>query len=359
MIQARSAPLSAAWSASREHTIAAVLLALFTAVLLLGAVVPQRGNVAPVEYARWRAERAPVSVWLENAGLTSSSRSPWLPLVGAPLWALLAQCTTRRGLALARGWRRGRLTLAFVRQAGSVVFHGGLLFGLMSVALSAETRFVGRAELAPGAGVVDAAENYVMVESAPWSAGASGLTLRVDGLHLAQWPDGSLREHTAELSVLRNGSPIGVTTLTRGRPYDVQGTTVYLDSRAGPAVLLTASAAGRGVRSGWVHFPAWEPGDQADPTTVIAIPGSEVRFDARLANNELDLESRTAHVRIGEGETTHVEGFDLRLERVDAWTGLAVVRDPFASVAFGVFVLGLMGLSVAVLVPRRRHEKGS
>jgi hypothetical protein len=351
------------WSARHEHRLAALLLAAFTGLLLLGAVVPQRGSLAPLDYARWRSERAPLSLWLEAVGLTSSPRAPWLPLVGAPLAVLLAQCTTRRSRVLLQQWRMGRLTLASARHIGSVGFHASLLVGMAAVVLSTETRFTGRIELAPGAGLVDEPGRYPVTESGWWSPSPTGLTLRLDKLRLATWPDGSLREHTAEVAALRDDQPITRAVLVRGQPVDIEGTSVSLDSRAGPAVLLTASAPGRPSRTGWVHFPAWEQGAQPDMATVVAVPGTEVRFDARLegatpGGPETPIlvvhplrSGDGGEVRLVAGDATRLDQVDLRLDRVDAWTSLAVVRDPFASVAVDAFAVGLLCLSVVVLGP--------
>jgi hypothetical protein len=352
------------WSARREHRLAALLLAAFTGLLLLGAVTPQRGTLAPLEYARWRSERAPLSLWLEAVGLTSSPRGPWLPLVATPLGALLAYGTGRRGLGLFQQWRLGQLTIASARHVGSVGFHASLLVGMVAVVLSTETRFSGRIELAPGAGVVDEPGRYPVTESGGWwSPRSTGLMLRLDKLRLATWPDGSLREHTADITVLRNGQPISSAVLARGQPVDIEGTSLSLDSRAGPAVLLTASAPGRPSRTGWVHFPAWAQPAQPDMSTVVVVPGTDARFDARLEGATADgpetpilvvhpqRSGDGAEVRLVAGAATQVDGVDVRLDRVDAWTTLAVVRDPFASVAVDAFAVGLVCLSLAVLAP--------
>ena len=390
-------------SRRREHWLAAVLLAAFTGLLLLGAVIPQRASLAPLDYARWRTERAPLSLWLEAAGFTAAPRAPWLPIVSAPLAVLLAQCTARRSLRLVGRWRRGRVTSASLRQGGSICFHACLLVGLSAVVLSAGTRFAGHAELAPGAGLLDDENGtgYIERDSGWWSPPASGITLRLDGLRLATWPDGSLREHSADLTLLQRGRAIGHIALVRGQPVDIEGMNLFLDSRTGPAVLLTASMADGSARTGWVHFPAAQPhgpslrsalGDNPpggpgapppsdprrgvdgrapndkpddarrgvdgrapndsadDASTVIVIPGTRLRVDARLDSAGLTLrESSGTEVHLAAGDTAHLNGVDLRLERIDAWTSLTVVRDPFAGIALAAFALGLLGLAVTVL----------
>ncbi|MBI4494666.1 MAG: cytochrome c biogenesis protein ResB [Chloroflexi bacterium] len=398
-------PKSKIQNRAAEHRLALALLGVLAALLLLGAVVPQQGTTPPLAYARWRQSFAPVSFWLEAAGLTASAHAPWLPAVAALLMASLGRCTARRLVALGRG--RPSLSRARLARLGSVVFHASLLVGLGAVSLSSAMRFTGQVELAPGQSVVDAPERYLTTRAGPWTPPASGLAVRLDDLRLEAWPDGSLKEQAATLSVLREGKLLARGEVQRSQALAVEGLDILLGSGAGPAVLLAVEEASGSRRGGWVHFPTW-PGDGTAELT-FAVPQTPVRLAAileRAAPGQSDAavltlrplgdgqatavqggpEAATSQAATSQaaalkggpgavpggppfraaaqpgaqpapsslrlGEATTVGGLRLRFAALEAWTSVAIVRDPFLPWAFGAFWVGLAGLALATLLPK-------
>lgn len=343
-----------------EHRLACALLGLSTGLLVLAAVVPQQGVTPPIEYGRWREQLAPLSLWLEAAGFTAATRGPWLLLAGLLVGAGLALYGVRR-MGKVRAYAHARMVSPIlVARIGSLIFHAALLAVGAALALSGLTRFAGHAELAAGAGVVDRPESYLAVQSGPWPSAATGLTVRLDRLVLSPWPDGSLKEQRATVSLLRDGRMIHRQELRRGQTLDAGGISVLLGARTGPAVLLTV-ADGLGQRSGWVHLPDW-PGE-GESEVSLAIPGTTARAalalsgarpqqlqDAVLILRPVDPIGRVASWQIRPGETAVLGSARLTFSAVDAWSAVTVTRDPFATWAFIAAGLGLIGLALATVL---------
>lgn len=364
------------WAAFRvpEHRLAAALLGALALLLLLGASVPQQATTPLLEYARWRQQKAPLSLWLEAAGLTAAGRSVWLPLVVGPLMVLLARCTLRRWVALVRAWvllrqRHGRLASRgalrrMVASLGSILFHASLLVALGALALSGATRFRGYAELAPGASMRDAREAYASADAGWWSPNDSDLTIHLEALRLEAWQGTWLREQAATIAVVRGGQLLARRELARGETLEVAGVSILLGPRSGPAVLLVAEGqAGR--RAGWVHLPAW-PGEQETATT-FEVPGSSTWLTASLEGGGpgqvnagvLVLRAHgggSGEWRLRPGEAAEVGATRLRLAAIDAWTTVIVSRDPFLGWFFGALAAGLLGLAAATALKVEPRE---
>ncbi|MBI3976803.1 MAG: cytochrome c biogenesis protein ResB [Chloroflexi bacterium] len=386
-VSARRSRALPRWLGLREHRLALVLLGAFAAVLLLGAIVPQRWTLPPIEYGRWRQTYAPVSSWLEALGFTNAAPAPALAAVAVPLMASLAHCTARRLLALGRQWAASGVTRASLGRLGSAVFHGSLLVGLVAYTASGAARFSGHAELSPGQSVLDLPDRYMATEVGWLPLPASGLTIRLDGLLLDAWADGSLKEQAALISVLRDGRLLAQRELERSQPIDVEGLTIVLASQTGPAVLL-ALMDERGGRGGWVHFPAW-PGEgrtdltfqvpqtplllavtlegatlqQRDAAVLTLRPLGENRSDggrrggSRTAPTAADVgavrepPNGAGEWRLRPGEEAAIGPYQFRFVAVDSWNGVTINRDPFVGWAFGAFAVGLAGLALVTLLP--------
>lgn len=351
-------------AAREQRRLAVLLLGPLALMLLLAAVIPQQGATPPIEYGRWRQAAAPLSLWLEAMGLTAATRSLWLPAAGGLVGVGLAAYLAWQATGLARRGVRGWLAATSLGGLGSIVFHASLAVAGLILAASVLVRFAGYAELAPGASLADRSERYLTVQRGPLATASSDLTVRLDALRLVGWPDGSLREQQATISILREGRLVSRAPLARGDALGAEGITVGLGARTGPAVLLVAED-GLGQRAGWVHFPAW-PGDgeveapftvpQTDVHVALTLAGARLdRTDAaELTVRPLGPAAGAAGRRLQRGESTTAAALRLTFADVGAWSGVTVTRDPFIAWAFLAAGVGVVGLALATVCGRAR-----
>ncbi|MFN8526072.1 MAG: hypothetical protein U0821_23470 [Chloroflexota bacterium] len=355
--------LRIALSSAGSRAGALVALGSLTLVLLLAAAVPQQGVTPPLEYAHWRSRYAPLSAWLETAALTTVGRSAWVWWASAVLIAGLILYIRGEIVRLIRGakaWSAARIAPA---RLASFCLHLSLLVGGVALAMSQLTRFAGYTELAPGASLVDATGRYLAIQAGPWAPEPTGLTLRLDALHLSSWPDGSLKEQRARLSVHRGGQHLAQADVDRGQIGDLAGLSVLLGAKSGPALLMVADD-GAGRRAGWVHFPEWPRQDEV--TASVAVPQSPARLaislqgatadgagDATIIVRPLDAMGSGSPTRLRVGDSFHIGGTRLSFAALDAWTSVTVTRDHYVTAAFVAAGMGLAALAVIVAAPGR------
>ncbi|MFH0751555.1 MAG: cytochrome c biogenesis protein ResB, partial [Chloroflexota bacterium] len=206
------------------------------------------------------------------------------------------------------------------------------------------------------------------------SIGSAGLvSVKSLGFTAPRDADGRFVDFTTDLAVYRDGREIARKVIRVNDPLEAAGYTFH-QNFFGPAVdLAIHDGAGRVLWAGPIPLDEVNAGR---PYGRLAIPGREEGLELLLGEDADGATSlAVAGYRIiGEGadgtplvetvfvggtapgRTYVVETSDLRItfERVSAYSGVIVKRDPGASVVWASSVLLIVGLSLTFYFPRRR-----
>lgn len=185
--------------------------------------------------------------------------------------------------------------------------------------------------------------------------------------------EGRFTDFTTDLAVYRDGREIDRKVIRVNDPLAAAGYTFH-QNFFGPAVDLTIrDGAGRLLWAGPIPLDEVNAGR---PYGRFAIPGREEGLEMllgedaagatslavvgyRIIGQDADGGPVVETVFVGgaaPGRTYVVETSDLRItfEKVTAYSGVIVKRDPGASIVWGSFFLLIVGLSLTFYFPRRR-----
>jgi cytochrome c biogenesis protein len=206
------------------------------------------------------------------------------------------------------------------------------------------------------------------------SIGSAGLvSVKSLGFTSPRDAEGRFTDFATDLAVYRDGEEIARKVIRVNDPLEAGGYTFH-QNFFGPAVDLTISdGAGRLLWAGPVPLDEVSGGR---PYGRFAIPGREEGLEMLLGEDAAGATSLAVvgYRIVGEdaagaplvetvfvggaapGRTYVVEASDLRItfEKVSAFSGVIVRRDPGAPIVWGSFILLIMGLSLTFYFPRRR-----
>jgi cytochrome c biogenesis protein ResB len=305
-------------------------------------------GIATVRLVRdsWRAWRGP-------------GRTPRTALPGASVDAIIERAQ-QAGYRL-RAASAGRYVL---RRHGlgvwaSPVLHVGMLLSLVWGALLLGTTTGAIADFSVGEVRVPGAEYYAVEDAT--DPPELGVPWRFDGMDVATWPSGVLKDVSARLSFFDGGAWVQ-RTVSVNDPLRIKGHTIYVQpGEFGDAALLRITD-GEGVEHRIrMDFYFIEDGAPAytDGPYVIGDASIEGRWDPYGVRSTKPLGLRPAGddsfepVTLAPGETATVG--DLAVEFVGAtqWARVIVQRSPSVTpLFFGFAIIGLGSLMLYAWVPR-------
>ena len=206
------------------------------------------------------------------------------------------------------------------------------------------------------------------------SIGSAGLvSVKSLGFTAPRDANGRFTDFTTDLAVYRDGREIARKVIRVNDPLEAAGYTFH-QNFFGPAVDLTIrDGAGRLLWAGPIPLDEVNAGR---PYGRFSIPGRDEGLEMLLGQDAAGATSlvvvgyrivgedaagspRVETVFVGAaapGRTYVVETSDLRItfEKLSAFSGVIVKRDPGASIVWGSFLLLIVGLSLTFYFPRRR-----
>ncbi len=206
------------------------------------------------------------------------------------------------------------------------------------------------------------------------SIGSAGLvSVKSLGFTAPRDPEGRFTDFTTDLAVYRDGREIARKVIRVNDPLAAAGYTFH-QNFFGPAVdLAIRDGAGRLLWAGPIPLDEVNAGR---PYGRFSIPGRDEGLEMLLGQDAAGATSlvvvgyrivgedaagspRVETVFVGgaaPGRTYVVETSDLRItfEKLSAFSGVIVKRDPGASIVWGSFLLLIVGLSLTFYFPRRR-----
>ncbi len=395
----------------RSVKLAIVLIALLTALIAAGMIIPQT-NLKPALYAQWRASHPVAAVLVERLGLDHTFTSWWFLAVVGLFFVNTLACTVDQAVKtwrmagqsgqphlssgypgeivasvlhgrryVVRGWDHpAEGTWVFLAEKnragywGSVIFHAGLLLIILGVIYGSLGRFEGVMLLTEGERRVEGHREYIHLEEGPAFAEAHpGFEMGLERVR-----------HFPPTQKTPGGMTSGLTLdgksfqLGQGAPLIYRGFRIYQD-RFGDAVSLESDT-GRGAPlqlTAGLLDQITTNGSKVSKGSLI-IPGTAVRArltlyaDAALKGGKLFasslvlkrpvlrviLEDGTGarlfqgDVKVGQG--IHAAGLKLTFTGASYWLALRIRRDPGQGMIFAGFAVGLLGLILLYfLIPRR------
>ena len=394
----------------RSRRLAAWQLVGITVYAWVSTLVPLE-SVDPAAVLRWDSEHPVLAVVVQALGLHRAFSSPVFLAAMALLTASTAACAWERTRDAVRDWRaRGAVSTAAVRRLreaptfslpapregdgasaleaaaaalrslrmrvrrgravvegssgavgllGSPVFHWALVGLFLAAGLGQLTRYEGFANVLEGESVADSPGSYaVALYRGPLGGGFTGLTLRVKEVATSHTVAGIPRGITPLVELARGGTVLVSQWVYPNSPLEF-GPLVVHRAEAGPAFLGTlrsASASSTGTvvlyyGQGALVPRSFDVGDPAKGDTltvqVVAVPGEKVAVS-------LPKESRFTTRTAGRGDTVELrEGLTLRVDALTSYAQLKVVNDSSVPWIYGMFAMGIIGVTITVFLPPR------
>lgn len=388
--------------------LAIVLIALLTALIVAGMVIPQ-ANLKPALYAQWWASHPGVAVVVQRLGLDHTFTSWWFLAVVGLFFVNTLACTVDQAVnawRLAWSSRSGGLqpagagtsagypeeiatsvlhgrryvvrgwdypaegTWVFLAEKnragywGSVIFHAGLLLIILGVVYGSLGRFEGVMLLTEGERRVEGHGEYIHLEEGPAFAEAHpGFEVGLE--RVRHFPPTQKTPAGMTSGLTLDGKPF---QLGQQAPLVYRGFRIYQD-RFGDAVSLESDP-GRGAP---LQFTAGlldqitTDGSKVSRGSLV-IPGTAVRArltlyaDAALKDGKLFASSlvlkrpllrvilegstgaRLFQGDVKAGQGIHAAGLKLTFTGASYWLALRIRRDPGQDMIFAGFGVVLLGL---------------
>lgn len=387
-------------AATSRKTIA-ILMLLFAGCLVLQALLPQKDIALAASYARFWNKLPFLKPAAIFTGMDRIASTAWFQVIWISLALCLALCIFRRVTEIKAGktsaWRyevtskiadsglpasaitgalRQRRFAPFLEGNsiysqkgtqglwGSVIFHAGILLVCAGVVLSSLTRFSGFVELAPGQ-VQEASRGYTGQQSRSNLHQVPEMSIFVSDINMAFWPDNTLRDLSSHVRISgRSGKAEG--TITRNKSLRLQGNSVNLGSRIGPAALLsyTGLKDSRTVQ-GYVNFP----GESEFPRNTFVVPGinletaaellgpwqasimgEKVSSPVKLRLTLTDKLNQSAVKEIELRQAIPLEGGELRFIALEPWAVFQVIRDSGFPLLIAGILISLIGMALSFLI---------
>ena len=351
--------------------LALVLIGLLIVFSILGAILPQEGQVTSGELARWQFDAPTVTRLAEPIGLFHVFRSWSFVIIITVLTLNTLTCTI---LHLVRqGGFRDLAGMALVRRVGFVVLHLSLLLLFAGGFLSAATDLDGKILLTEGQSFTDAHENFLQVQEGRLRREHhSGATVRLKSVDVQYASERYRVGVTSQLEVLKDGEPVSSGTVRINVPFEHEGLS-YTHDQTGfsPRLILREARSGRLMADSFIALETVRKGGEReyrdflplpflDQQVVVTLYPSFVREDGeirkagdRLAEPMLVLTTENdtgavierQHLAVG-GRAT-IGRFTFEFPELRQWVSFRVGHDPGYP-----FVCVALWLAVAALVMR-------
>jgi len=378
---------------SRSTSIA--LMAFVAVCGAIGAYIPQSSPGREATIAAWRA-RNPLLAGVADALGLHAIFSSWWFLAMLAVFAVVLGIATLRMLAGAwRAWsgegRVARTAIAGVsaddiaaraRAAGyrqrrvagdarvfarhrvgvwaSAILHVGMFVSLIAAAVALGSTRGAILDLSEGE-VHSPGDAYWAVEDAQ-AVPEIGVPIRFDGVTVATWPGGGLREVSATLSTRDGRGSWTPRVVSVNHPLRLNGHTIYAQpgefGDAAFVVFRTDEGVEHPVR---IEFPFIEQGDVAYTEEPYDVGGVavEARWDPYAVRAAEPLGLRPAGddssepVTLAEGGTGTVAGLTVEYIGTAQWARFIIQREPGMTVLLiGFSIIALGSLMLYGWIPR-------
>jgi hypothetical protein len=347
--------------------LAFVLLALFAALIVISAVIPQQG-IAQDQVTDWHALLGDGYVVIEKLRLDRIYSSPvFLALVALLLVNLIAGNVQRiRRLAQIRSGR-GRLRLL-----GSIVFHFALPLIMVGAVLNHMQKSRVIFGMTEGQEVSDVPGAYFRDFSGPWSGDATGrFSLRLETVD-TEWPVGATTTEAAQIVVAGPGSPAPEAGHIRvNHPLRSGNLEFHLGAQIGysPELFVTDRDGEKLFRS-FVRLARRRSEDGIVNLDYVFLDDEGTQIELRMLIGPKDGVPPQTHVSVqqngnelysgipGVAGVVLPDGKHIAVPRLRRWCYVEAMDNPFMSLVFAGFWIALAGLTVT-LIPRMLPSRRS
>jgi cytochrome c biogenesis protein len=396
-----------------SRTTALSLIGLVGALCLIGVTVPQLADVSPAAAAAWTDSHPRLAAVIDALHFNRMYSSP---VFLSAVMLLLGVMTTSMAVLfrmLRRTGGRGRRGISPAKFQETISFPAGGVASVGSVLEEARRRGYAVAGSDDGswmlrknrfsrwgtlvlhagmiivilAGVLTSAlqkRGFVQLLERDTFFGRTGGFLTADAGALAgpftpdvyvslaefsprYYPDGSIEALESSLLIGKGAEPPAAAALVMNHPVEIGGVTVYQSTSFGYTIGLTLER--RGVTEPG-FFSLDHPGVPGRPYAGSSdVPGTGYVYTMELlpdpVHGTFQLEQPTLHLTVQEGgavrffgtlkpgDRVPLDGGTLTFVDIRRWSGLIVVQDTFAALAFLGFSLILAGLIGIYLLPER------
>jgi len=349
--------------------LAFVLLALFAALIVLSAVIPQRG-IAQDQIADWHALLGDGYVVVEKLRLDRIYSSPvFLAVVALLMVNLIAGNIQRiRRFAKIRSGR-GRLRLM-----GSIVFHFALPLILAGIVLNdlRQSRVVfGMTE---GQQVADAPDAYFRDFSGPLSGDPTGrFSLRLERID-TEWPVGDATTEAAKIVVDAPGAQTpDIHHIRVNHPLRRGSLEFHLGAQIGysPELFVTAGDGEKLFRS-FVRLSRRQSEDGIVDLDYVFLDDEGTQIELRMLTPPKQGAPPQTQVSVQQNGTELYSGIPgvagvvlpdgkrIAVPRLRRWCYVEAIENPFMSLIFAGFWIALAGLTFTLIprmLPSRRNAQ--
>jgi hypothetical protein len=346
--------------------LAFMLLVLLALLILLSAVVPQRG-IAQDQILDWRAALGGSYIVIEKLGLDRIYTSPiFLGTVALLSLNLFAGNIQRIGrfFRISDTHRR-------IRLLGSILFHFSLLLIVAGATLNHLYRFRVVFGLTEGQQAMDLPRDYFRDFSGPLCRAQSGrFTIKLERIH-PKWQVGEVTTEAAEIGITGTGESTSAAGIIRvNHPLHGEGLEFHLGSQIGYSPELTVFASdGSELFHSFVRLARRPDDNGMIDADFVFLPQDSTRIELRMVTDHEDGEMARTQVTVerdgqqlysgypGPAGADLPDGQNVAVPRLRRWCYVEAIRNPFMQLVFTGFWIALAGLAFT-LAPRWFPRRG-
>jgi cytochrome c biogenesis protein len=377
----------------------------FAAIYLL-LLVSMTGCVLPRLMRLWRAARADPPSAPTNLSRLAGYRTSSMPVEAVPAWMADVQRTLRsRGFRVVSTPDEVRTEKGFLREIGNLAFHFSLLLLLIGVAYGKLVGFEGRVVVVEGDTFANTRSQYDAFSPAALTdiAGLTPFTMRLDDLAVEYEESGAQRGDARgfDASVtIQDARGTRTDVVSPNNPTEVDGTKAFLTGNGYAPVITVRDTRGEVVTSGAVVFlpddlsnastgvvkapdarpeglgfegvflPTAATGgsgaysaypDLLNPQLFLTAYRGDLGIDAAqsvftLDKSNLSVLAGGRPLTLAPGDTAELPdgAGSVTLEKVVRFANFQVAYDPGKEIALAAALMLLIGLTMSLMIPRRR-----
>lgn len=322
-----------------------------------------RGSVTPAQLERVRAGD-PIAL------LPAEESDPQAALDRASV------ALRRLGLSLRRGASMLEASSGIWGVAGSPVFHWALVALIVLIPIGRLTRSEGLMGIVAGSARLDTPSSYGVLEESLLFGEHTGLTVGVEpGMTLNLKENGVDRGPAPIVTLASDGSVVASQQVVPNRPLRYGSTLVHMSDIGLGAVYSLVTSEGvvltdqalidvaEGQPTGYTEFGATYDNDAgeivADITITVAASSTAEATGTpegarRLQVDAVGPSGLTISELVEAGDRLDLGGgLALQVDEIDYYARLSVVHDWSVGWMYALFVIAVLSMSIAVLVPYR------
>ena len=253
---------------------------------------------------------------------------------------------------------------------GSPVFHWALVLLILVVAAGRLTRSEGFIGVPVGDSVPDVAESYRVLDQGPLFPGHTGMEIAVTEMEREFWDATGPGRATKRVVLRSDGVDLVAQRVYPNNPLEYGPTTIHVsDYGLSPTITLETSVGEiiggsrslmdfpdeGGMNSTSAGLDLTNAAGEAVLVVEMSVPLDTDEHSLDVVVSDLATEQTVLEGRLLIGEAIELpDGERLRFVAIGDYARLSVVHDWSVPFIYALLVIGLAGLSVAVLNPYRR-----